>query len=154
MFVTYQPEGAEVRRWVFDPEKIRISEAEIIEKRSGQTWEMFLQSVQTGSLAARRVLLWTLLKRDHLSLRWDDCPDPYASELLVEYSAAELREILANLKKATHVQEDEREKMIIAFKQEIKTAEKREEAFQAGGQAEAVEGKVRSKTGDGNTRGS
>lgn len=91
MLVTYRPDGAEERRWTFEPGRVRQSEAALIEKQYGENWEKFVADVQAGSVRARRVLLWHLERREHHTMRFDDTPDFYVSELTCEHSAAELR---------------------------------------------------------------
>ncbi|MFF0469328.1 hypothetical protein ACFYPX_18090 [Micromonospora zamorensis] len=90
MHVTYTPEGGTAQRWDFNPGRVRAAEAELIEKRYGKAWDQFRADVQTGSMKARRVLLWHLLRREHHTLRFEDVPDFYTDELLVEHSVDEL----------------------------------------------------------------
>ncbi len=90
MLVTYSPEGGEVQRWEFDPGRVRQTEAVIIEKQYGENWEKFCADVQAGSIKARRVMLWHLIRREHHTLKFEDTPDFFTSELVVEHTAAEL----------------------------------------------------------------
>jgi len=121
MHVTYKPEDGTEQRWEFDPNRVRASAAEVIEKRYGQNWSKFCADVQSGNMRARRVLLWHLLAREHHTLRVEDVPDFYADELLVEHTADELLAIKDRLRKAT-IAEDEREQMLTALDIEISEA--------------------------------
>lgn len=100
MFVTYTPEDGETQRWEFSPGRVRQSDAALIEKQYGQTWERFCGDVQAGSIKARRVLLWHLMRRDHHTLRFEDVPDFYADEVVIEHNASELASFRERLLKA------------------------------------------------------
>lgn len=121
MIVTYTPEGGEKQEWVWDPDKVRAVEGELIEKRFGDTYDKFKAAVQSGSIKARRVLLWHLQKRAHPTLRHEDV-DFDAGELKVEMSRTELEQLRERL--ATHkgMDESERERMLAALDSEIETA--------------------------------
>lgn len=97
MDVTYKPEDGSVQRWSFNSGRVRQSEAEQIEAKAGTRYEEWVLDVQSGSARARRVLLWHLIRRDHPKFRFEDTPDFYVDELVVEYDAAELRELLGRL---------------------------------------------------------
>jgi len=102
MFVTYTPEGnAEgQRRWTFLPGRVRQSEAAAVEKAYGSNWDQFCAEAQAGSIRARRVLLWLLMRRDHPTLRLEDVPDFYTEELVVQHSADELRQVRERVEKS------------------------------------------------------
>lgn len=95
MRVAYTPEdNPEAKQsWVFRPGRVRQSEAALIERQYGQNWDKFCADVQAGNIAARRVLLWHLIRREHPKLRLEDTPDFYADEVVVSHSPDELREI-------------------------------------------------------------
>lgn len=136
MHVTYRPEDGGPQQWNFDPGRVRQSEAELIEKRYGHNWDKFRADVQSGSIKARRVLLWHLLRLEHHTLRYEDVPDFYTGELLVEHSAAELAVLKDRLMKAS-LPEDEREQMVVALDVEITEAIAR---------GEQIEGKASSNS--------
>lgn len=129
MWVTYRPEDQPedaVQRWEFDPGRVRTSEAELIEKRYGANWDTWLNDVRSGSAKARRVLLWHLLRREHARLRYEDTPDFYMEELLVEHSVVELLELKDRLSKVKLDDESAREQMATALDIEITDAMARE----------------------------
>lgn len=97
MDVTYTPEGGAAQTWNFNAGRVRTAEAEQIESRSGMRYEEWVLAIQQGSARARRVLLWHLMRRDHPRYRFEDTPDFYMDELVLEYDAAELGELLARL---------------------------------------------------------
>lgn len=88
------PEGAEqAREWEFDPNRVRQSDAEMIEKRSGQSWTKWVEAIQAGSAHARKVLLWHLLRKELHTLRLEDTPDFYMGELEIDYSLGDLQKL-------------------------------------------------------------
>ncbi len=120
------------------PDRVRQSEAELIEKRYGQNWDKFRADVQSGSAKARRVLLWHLMRRDHHTLRFEDVPDFYTGELLVEHSADELTALKDRLMKA-NLPDEEREQILVGLDIEITEAMAR---------GEQIEGKATSNNAD------
>lgn len=122
MFVTYSPEGAEFpTSWEFDPNRVRQSAAEMIEKRYGGRWSDFIQAVQAGEAKARRVLLWHLMVRDgHPSLRYEDVPDFYMGELEVDYSVDDLGRLREQVADSA-MPYNEREEMLVRLDLEIAT---------------------------------
>lgn len=121
MFVTYAPDGGSQERWEFDPDKIRQSRAEIIEKRYGKNWDQFRAGVQSGDSKARKVLLWHLRSLEHHTIRYEDTPDFCMGELKVEHSRGELIALRDRLEKA-NLPDDEREQMLTALDIEITDA--------------------------------
>lgn len=121
MIVTYSPEDGESRRWEFDPDRVRQSEAEMVEKRYGRTYDQWRQAVIQGDSKARRVLLWHLLRREHHTLRYEDTPDFYTGELTVEFSRGELLTIRDRVMKA-NLSDEEREQILTALDIEITDA--------------------------------
>lgn len=93
MFVQYKPKDGEAQQWDFDPDEVRQSQAEMVEKRYGANWDAFLAAVRGGEAKARRVLLWHLIRLTHHTLRIEDVPDFRMGELTVEYSSTELRQL-------------------------------------------------------------
>jgi hypothetical protein len=123
MFVTFRPDGQVQGRWEFVPGDVRQSEAELIEKRAGQSWEQFLATVQSGNSKARRVLLWHLLRTQggHHALRFEDVPDFRMSELKVEHSRSELVGIRDRMARAD-IDEATRDQMLAAIDLDIADA--------------------------------
>jgi len=118
MLVTYTPEDGDRQTWEFNPGRVRQSETEIIEKRYGKTYEAFKEGVTSGDSRARRVLLWHLLRRDHHTLRFEDTPDFFMDELVVEYSRDEMLDLRDRIVKA-NLPEDERTDILAALDLEL-----------------------------------
>lgn len=137
MLVTYKPEDnpEDVKSWVFKPGRVRQSEAAVIEKVYGQNWDQFCAEAQAGSIRARRVLLWHLMRRDHPVLRFEDVPDIYTDELLVEHSVEELRVVRERVEKSG-LSEADREMALGVIDGQIADAEARE--AEAGGEGKAT----------------
>lgn len=123
MLVTYSPEGAEPQSFKFRPREIRASEAEMIERRAGKSFEQWAQDVVNGSATARRVLLWHLLRRQHPALKWEDTPDFAWSEILVEREYKELVDLRAAIANAKILEDSEREAALDEIDEEIAARE-------------------------------
>lgn len=143
MWVTYQPESGDQQEWEFDADRVRAAEAELIEKRYGETWEMWKAGIQQGSIRARRVLLWHLMRRQHHTLRYEDTPDFYTGEVVVEYNTTELGAMRdAVLQISDPDKAEERAAILGAIDVQMTDAMAREATTDAEGDAEPV-GKVR-----------
>lgn len=123
MLVTYTAEGAEPEVFKFRPRDIKASEAEMIEKRAGCSFEEWATKVVAGSAQARRVLLWSLLRRSHPALKWEDTPDFAWSELVVERETKELVMIREAIVKAKQLTEEERADALVELDEEISARE-------------------------------
>jgi len=122
VFITYKSEGNDPQIWEFDPNRVRASQAEMIEKRYGQPWDTFLRDLIKGSMLARRVLLWHLTRLQHHTLRYEDTPDFYSSELTVEFSRAELQGMRATAETSKALADGERAQALAALDDEIAKA--------------------------------
>lgn len=100
MRVTYSPEAGEAQSWDYVPNKVRQSDAEMIEKRAGMEWDEFNKALLAGAARPRKVLLWHLMRRTHPVLRWEDVPDFFMSEVQIELSAEELGRVRQAAEKA------------------------------------------------------
>lgn len=114
MYVTYKPSDGDEQRWEWNPDRVRQSDAEMVEKRYGKTWDQFKAGVMSGDSKARRVLLWHLLRREHHTLRYEDVPDFYVGEMLVEFDVAEIDFMRDRIMKAS-ISDDERDQMLTAL---------------------------------------
>lgn len=121
MLVTYRPADGEAQTWVLDPERLRSSDAELIEKRYGDLYPKWVAGVQAGEVRARRVLLWHLIRATHHTLRFEDTPDFVMAELVVEMDVAELTAIRDRVSK-TRMAADEKEPVLAALDVEIAEA--------------------------------
>ncbi|HET6504619.1 MAG TPA: hypothetical protein VFG87_28050 [Amycolatopsis sp.] len=92
MFLIYKPGDGEEQEWWFDPQDMRVKEAEAVEKRTGWDWTEYFIHLLAGSVLARRALLWTFQRRIHPTLRFEDV-DFAMSELTLEYDQAELQRL-------------------------------------------------------------
>ncbi len=102
MQFVYKPEGAEPRRWDFNPAKLMSPEVEAIERHTALAFGEWINQVGRGSFVAIHGLLYVLLKRTHPTLKWDEvqfCME----DIDFEMNAEERAEALAALEeKATH----------------------------------------------------
>lgn len=124
MLIEYKPEdvsGGDAATWTFDPRRVRATEAVIIQKRYGKTWDEFLVAVQAGDVEARRVLLWHLLRRTHPALRFESTPDFLTGELEVSHELSELIQLRERVEKA-HIPAEQKEGVLAALDVEISDA--------------------------------
>jgi hypothetical protein len=134
MFVQYKPKGEPEQSWDFDPEDVRQSEAEVVEKRYGANWDDFLNAVRAGNAKARRVLLWHLTRRTHHNLRYEDTPDFRMGELLVEFSSKEIGHLLREIEKMdSSISEEDRQMMVSRLNADYTEAVLRERGGQDDG---------------------
>lgn len=71
MKLTYKPEGAEPKVWIFKPGKLLSAEAEAIEDVTGMSYMAAGEALDTGRMKALRAFVWIFLKRDTPTLRFD-----------------------------------------------------------------------------------
>jgi hypothetical protein len=71
MQFVYKPEGADVRRWDFAPEKLMNVESEAIERVTKMTYTEWAGAVERGSVTALHALLWVMLKRGEPTLTYE-----------------------------------------------------------------------------------
>ncbi|MFY1660908.1 hypothetical protein [Micromonospora sp. WMMD1274] len=122
MIVTYKPEGGEAQEWEFRPGRVKSSEAEILQRRFGGTWDEFAVGVLKGDIRARRIMLWHLLRQAHNTLMFEDMPEFYMDELVVEHTKHELGEMRNNVEKLSSLTDDERAGMLAALEIQIEAA--------------------------------
>lgn len=72
MQFVYKPEGAEPRRWEFDPARLMSPEIEVIERHTGLEYGEWIEAVGRTSVLAIHGLLFVLLKRNTPTLKWDE----------------------------------------------------------------------------------
>lgn len=123
MKVTYSLMGEPDQVFDFDPDRVRVSEAEIMEKRYGGTWTELRAGITQGNAKARRVLLWHLLRRTHHTLRYEDTPDFAFGDVKVEHEIHELAAMRDKIAKSNHARKDE---LLSALDVEIAEAEETE----------------------------
>lgn len=136
MKIIYTPADGDEQTWDWDPKMVRAKDAELIETKADATWDEFQMQLLGGRMRARRVLLWFLLRRDHLSLKLDDV-DFAAGEVKAEHTIDELQELRDGLDDAANIPEDKRDAAREFLDQQI--AKRREEDG-------APAGKARSET--------
>lgn len=139
MHITYSPEDGDRQEWDFNPDRVRQSVAEVIERRFGGTWDEFKAGIQSGASRARRALLWHLLSLQHPTLRYEDTPDFFAGELKVQYSVTELTE-LRELTLKANLPEDKREMALSAIDFEMTEAMARGESGKANSEISGATG--------------
>jgi hypothetical protein len=114
MKVEYTPGEGDVQEFSFVPDDVPQSQAEMVEKRYGKSWDDFLQDVRGGNAKARKVLLWHLLRQTHHTLRFEDTPDFKMGSVKVSFDVEELSVIRERVLKA-NLSEEDREAVLTAL---------------------------------------
>lgn len=115
MIVKYTADGSPEQRWIYAPEKVKQSQAEMVEKKFGGDWDEFNKKVLAGNAKARKVLLWHCLRTDHPVYRWEDTPDFAMSEVTVEFEAHELASLRGVIAKSKDIDDDVRASALAAI---------------------------------------
>jgi hypothetical protein len=122
MLVTYKPEDNPGAGWEkeFQPGRVKASRAEMIERRYGDRFSVWVNEVQAGQAKARRVLVWHLLTLDHPSMKMEDVPDFAFEELEVDYSVADLQKLRREVD-ASAMEDQDKAEMLDRLDMEIAT---------------------------------
>ena len=138
MRLTYSPEGATPQTWDYDPAKLLSSEAIAIEKATGMEFDGEYQaSLLKGSIAARRALLWVLLKRGEPTLKFEQI-DPPTGAMALEYTRPELVDLREKVLSSPLIEDADRYPVLEAIDQQLAEMEPVDEAPKA--PAESVSG--------------
>jgi hypothetical protein len=121
VFVNYRPDGQPAQKFEFVPDKVMSDEAELIEKRFDQPWDQFLVAVMSGSMRARRILLWHLLRGEHPTISLDDVKFAIG-EVQVEFDRTELQKMYDEAATSGAVPEAQREMVLAKLKSELDKA--------------------------------
>ncbi|WP_330242015.1 hypothetical protein [Streptomyces sp. NBC_00525] len=120
MYLVYHPEGSEEPRvFEYKPSKMLSAEREVLEKRTGRTYEQAHQRILEGGSVERRALLWLFLKRDNARLRYEDVEFAW-DELTVEFSKQEWAEMREKVEGV--LSGDELSQALAAIDDEMETA--------------------------------
>lgn len=108
MFVVYKPADQPEQRWHFLPGRLKTAEMIAIEKRTGLPYSgAFKQNLMQGGTLARQALLWTMLRREHHTLKFEDV-EFYDDELELQLDKDELAAEIAALEDFDGVTDAER----------------------------------------------
>lgn len=72
MFLRWRPEGEEPTDFEFNLPGFKVPEREAIEAATGLTWGQWKVGLGNESTKAIRALIWTLRRRQHPALRYED----------------------------------------------------------------------------------
>lgn len=97
MKVKYTPENGDPKEFDYNPNKLMSAEREAIETRLGLSFKAFADGVLNGNSRCRRVLLYTLQKREHPTISYDDV-DFAMDELKVEMTKGEIEIAVAQMR--------------------------------------------------------
>lgn len=93
MILVYTPDGQPEQRWEIQLGRLRCQETEAIERRTGMPYgSEFKEKLLQGQVLARRALLWTLLRRTHHTIKFEDV-DFADEELELQFDRGEWQRI-------------------------------------------------------------
>lgn len=122
MHLVYTPEGGEEQRWEYRPGRLRVMEMEAIDRHTGMSYATeFKAELIKGNTRARRALLWTMLRRSHPTLKFDDV-DFADDELRLERDQAEIAEEIAAVEGMADLPEADRLMTLAVLRQQLATA--------------------------------
>lgn len=122
MILRYHPEGDETaQEFQFDLGRLRSKECEAIEKRTGMPYgSTFKEKLLQGHTLARRAMLWTMLRRKHHTLIFDDV-EFADSELTVEMETHELVEAIEQLRTSEAIADELRAPALAALQADLES---------------------------------
>ncbi len=139
--IAYSPDGGEAQRYEFDADDLRVAAAEDLERKFEGSLDELQQSLMSGSIRAKRVALWHVLRQQHKELRYDDV-DFRAGEVEVILGRELLEKLHAAAQTATGLSEDKRRAAVAAFKAQL---DRSDDGEGQAGEVPAPAGKAPSK---------
>jgi hypothetical protein len=137
MRLVYSPEGGDRQEWQVDLGRMRVAECEAIERRTGMPYgTTFKEKLLQGNTTARRALLWTMQRRTHHNLRYEDV-DFADVEVLLELDRDELQRAYDELRDNVGLDDDMRQFQLAMIGAEIARLDADAEAGE-----QALEGKA------------
>ncbi|MFJ8913431.1 hypothetical protein [Amycolatopsis sp. NPDC102389] len=116
--IAYSPDDGPAQRYDFDPDDLRVAAAEDLERKFEGSLDELQQSLMSGSIRAKRVALWHVLRQQHKELRYDDV-DFRAGEVEVILGRELLEKLHTAAQTATGISEDKRRAAVAAFKAQL-----------------------------------
>lgn len=111
MIVKYSPADGAEQTWNYKAEDLPSIEAEDIEDAMGVTFDEFQVKLVTGGAKARRALLWTMLRRDNKTLKFNDVAFKMG-ELSVDFDADEMKRVRDVIVADKTITDDVREQVL------------------------------------------
>ncbi|NJP33681.1 hypothetical protein [Micromonospora thermarum] len=119
MILVYTPEGQPEQRWDIQLGRLRCQETEAIERRTGMPYgSEYKQQLLQGQVLARRALLWTLLRRTHHTLRFEDV-DFADEELELQFDRGEWQRIHDEVRDNPALDDEDRAARLALIRAEI-----------------------------------
>lgn len=122
MLVIYSPEDGDTQQWEFTARKVRVLDAERIERRYDAPFAQWADDINKGVMSARRILLWHLLARTHKGYRWDDTPDFAVGEIEIKLTRDEIQLMREKAEGSTDLEPEIREMLLAALDAQIEAA--------------------------------
>ncbi len=122
MYLSYHPEGSEQPTiFKYEPKRLMSAEREMLEKRTGLTYEKFHQNLLEGSSTCRRALLFMFLKRTAPGTRYEDVDFAWGECDLGLYKH-EIEEFIAKVPETNGLSESEKERALAELNDQLAEA--------------------------------
>jgi hypothetical protein len=125
VWLTYSPEGTdEPREWWFKFERMKETELELMLKLSNaDDMTEFKKGFVSQNPLERRLVLWTLLRREHPTLKLSDV-DFFSDEFTMELDAQEIGEAIqaAEKQEANGELTPEQKRSVVYLRDELEKA--------------------------------
>lgn len=115
MILTFSPDDGEPRVWQVKLDRLMQPEAELIERKTGMTYDGFGAALLQGSALARRALAFVFEKRTHPTLTWESFGDFAVSAITLEFDAEEMADAIASVEKSMP-DGDERDAVLVQLR--------------------------------------
>lgn len=116
MIITFTPAEGEKRVWEFTKSTLMSVEAEVVEEKSGRTFDETIEAAFKGSARARRAIVYVLEKRTHPTLAWAAFDYP-VDAVEIQFDRDELGRLREQVEKRPGLSDAERAEAIEALSQ-------------------------------------
>lgn len=116
MIVTFTPTENDTRIYEFKPRLLPNSDAELLEKLTGKTYQSFVQDVTSGNALARRALVFLFEKRTHPTLKWAAFDFPYGA-VEVEYDRDEYAAMREAIEADTSLEDEDKAPIVAQLRE-------------------------------------
>lgn len=131
MYLSIQREGdSEPTIYRYDPRKLMSAEREMLEKKTGLTYEKFHQNLLEGSSVCRRALLFMFTKRTAPGTRYEDVDFAWGECELGLYKH-EIEEYIDKVPEAEGITEAQKEQALAELRAQLADAPEDAEAGKA-----------------------
>lgn len=114
MIITFTPAEGEKRVWEFTKSTLMSVEAEVVEEKSGKTFDETIEAAFKGSARARRAIVYVLEKRTHPTLAWAAFDYP-VDAVEIQFDRDEIGRLREELEKRSGLSDAERADVLVSL---------------------------------------